>query len=74
MNITMDQTCREAHNGNLDLNASIHYIGNAFLTAVETSQEEADTPGLQIPITRMSREVIFVSSATPEEWTFILKD
>ena len=65
---------QEACNGNMDLNASVHHIGNAFLNAVETPQEEAATLVLQIPITRMSREVISVPSATQEEWKFLLKD
>ena len=70
----MDKASREAHNGNMDMKASVCHIGNAFLDAVETPHKEAATLVLQIPITRMSREVIFVPSATPEEWTFLLKD
>ena len=57
--ITMDQVCWEAHNGNMDLKASVGHIRNAFLNAVETPQE-AETLVLQIPITRMGREVIYV--------------
>ena len=58
----------------MDLKASVHHIGNAFLNAVETPQEEAATLVLQIPITRMSREVVFIPTSHPDERTFLLKD
>ena len=74
ISITMDQACKEAHSGNMDLKASVCHIGNAFLNAVETPQEEAATLVLQIPITRMSREVVFIPTSHPDERTFLLKD
>ena len=74
ISITMDQACKEAQSGNMDLKASVHHIGNAFLNAVETPQEEAATLVLQIPITRMSREVVFIPTSHPDERTFLLKD
>ena len=58
----------------MDLKASVHHIGNAFFNAVDTPQEETATLILQIPITRMSRKVIFVPLATPEKKIFLLKD
>ena len=70
MSITMDWVCRESCNVNMNLIASVCHIENAFLNDVETPEEEAETLVLQISITRMIREVIFVPSVTPEEWTF----
>ena len=73
MSITMDHACKEARNGNMDIKASVRHIGNAFLNAVETPQEEAACLVLQMPITRMSRQVIFLHTSPPDERTFLLK-
>ena len=74
ISIIMDQACKEACSGNMDLKASVCHIGNAFLNVVETPQEEAATLVLQIPITRMSRKVVFIPTSHPDERTFLLKD
>ena len=57
----------------MDIKASMRHIGNAFLNAVETPQEEAACLVLQMPITRMSRQVIFLHTSPPDERTFLLK-
>ena len=44
-----------------------------FLNAVETSQQEAACLLLQIPITSMSQEVVFIQTSLPDERTFLLK-
>ena len=49
-------------------------MGNAFLDGVETSAQEAACLVLQLPITRMSREVVFLHTSPPDERTFLLKD
>ena len=53
---------------------SVRHIGNAFHIAVETSQQEAACLVLQMPIMRMSHEVIFFPATHPDEWTYLLKD
>lgn len=73
MSITMERACKEARDGNMDIKASVRHIGNAFLNAVETPQEEAACLILQMPITRMSRQVIFLHTSPPDERTFLLK-
>ena len=73
MSAVMEKACREARNGNMDLKQSVRHMGNAFLNGVETSQEEAACLLLGMPITQMSREVVFINTAPIEERTFLLK-
>ena len=54
--------------------ASVRHMGNAFLNGVETSAQEAACLVLQLPLTRMSREVVFLPTSPPDERTFLLKD
>ena len=74
MSAIMDRACREARQGNMDIKASVRHMGNAFLNGVETSAQEAACLVLQLPITRMSREVVFHRTSPPDERTFLLKD
>ena len=74
MSVIMDKACKEAKSGNLDLKKSVRHIGNAFLNGVETSQQEAAFLVLQMPVTRMSRAVIFIPTAHPDDRTFLMKD
>ena len=60
MSAIMDRACTEARQGNMDIKASVRHMGNAFLNGVETSAQEAACLVLQLPITRMSRKVVFV--------------
>ena len=74
MSAIMDRACREARQGNVDIKASVRHMGNAFLNGVETSAQEAACLVLQLPITRMNREVVFLHTSPPDERTFLLKD
>ena len=74
MSAIMDRTCREARQGNVDIKASVRHMGNAFIIGVETSAQEAVCLVLQLPITGMSREVVFLHTSPPDEGTFLLKD
>ena len=64
----------EAKDVNMELKESVKHKANAFLKAVETSQQEAACLALQMPITRMSCEVIFIPTSHPDEWIYLLKD
>ena len=57
MSIQMEHACKEAKNGNMDLKQSVQHIGNVFMNAVETAQEEATFMLLQLIMTYMSRKV-----------------
>ena len=74
MSAIMDRAHREARQGNLDIKTSVRYKENAFLNGVETSAQEAVCLVLKIPITRLSREVVFLHTSPPDERTFLLKD
>ena len=50
MSIMMEHACEDAKHGNMDLKESVHHMGNVFLNAVETSQEEAAFLLLQLPV------------------------
>jgi hypothetical protein len=73
MSYLMDKACKEARQGSNDLKKQVRYIGNQFLHAVEVSAQEAAYLTLQLPLTRCSREVLFVHSSPPDERTFFLK-
>ena len=74
MGTIMDRACREARQGNMDNKASVRHMGNAFLSGVEIPAQEAACLVLQLPITRMSREVVFLHTSPPDERTLLLKD
>ena len=59
----MELASREARDGDMELKESVRHIGNAFLNAVETSQQQAACLVLQMPITRMLSN--FYSYFTP---------
>ena len=63
-----------ARQGNMDITASVTHMRNAFLNGVETSAQEAACLVLQLPITRMSREVFFLHTSPQDERTFLIKD
>ena len=49
-------------------------MNNALLNGVERSQEEVGCLVLQIPITRMSRQILFLQTAGADERNLLLKD
>ena len=70
MSAIMDRACREAREGNMDIKSSVRHVGNVFQNGVETSALEAACLDLKLPITRMSREAIFLHTSPPDERTF----
>ena len=70
----MDRAFREARQGNMDIKASVRHMRNAFLIGVQTLAQDAACLVLQLPITRMSGEVVFLHTFPPDERTFLLKD
>ena len=74
MSLQMENACNEARYNNMELKESVRHIGNVFLNGVETGQEEAAFLLLQIPMTFMTRECIFINTSPAEERTFLVKD
>ena len=58
----------------MDIKVSVRHLGNAFLNGVETSAQEAACLVLQLPITRMSRGIVFLHTSPPDERTFLPRD
>ena len=69
----MGKACKDANKGNMDLKQSVQHIGNVFLNAIETGQEEAAFLLLQAAMTFMSREPVFINTSPPSERTFLVK-
>ena len=73
MSLQMEHACSDAKKGNMDLKESVHHMGNVFLNAVETGQEEAAFLLLQLPMTYMSRDSVFINTSPKNERTFLVK-
>ena len=73
MSAQMEKACKDANKGNMDLKQSVQHIGYVFLNAVETGQEEAAFLLLQVAMTFMSRESVFINTSPPSERMFLVK-
>ena len=73
MSSQIDAAAKEARKGNLDLKKQVRHIGNVFSNCVEVSAQEAVYLSLQIPLTKSTRDVVFVNTSTSEERVFLLK-
>ena len=73
MSALLDRACKEARQGNMDLKRQVRHIGNQFLNSVEVSAQEAAYLVLQMPLTKGSRDVVFLSTSPPDERIQLLK-
>ena len=73
MSVQMEHACSDAKRGNMDLKESVRHMGNVFLNAVETGQEEAAFLLLQLPMFFMSRDSVFINLSPKDERTFLVK-
>ena len=73
MSVLISEACKEARHGNMDLRRQVRHIGKKFLNSVEVSAQEACYLLLQLPLTKSTRDVVFINTSTPEERTFLLK-
>ena len=73
MSALLDRACKEARQGNMDIKRQVRHIGNQFLNSVEVSAQEACYLVLQMPLTKASREVLFINTSPPDERVFLLK-
>ncbi|KAK3087854.1 hypothetical protein FSP39_011503 [Pinctada imbricata] len=73
MSALMDRACKEARSGNMDIKKQVRHIGNHFLNSVEVSAQEASYLVLQMPLTKSSRDVIFINTSPPHERVLLLK-
>ena len=73
MSVQLDAAAKEARKGNLDLKKQVRHIGNVFSNCVEVSAQEAVYLDLQIPLTKCTRDNVFINTSVPEERIFLLK-
>ena len=64
---------KEARQGNLDLKRQVRHIGNYFTNSVETCAQEAVYLTLQMPLTKATRQVVFINTSPENKRTFLLK-
>ena len=73
MSAQLDAAAKEARKGNLDLKKQVRHIGNVFSNCVEVSAQEAVYLDLQIPLTKCTRDIVFINNSTTAERVFLLK-
>ena len=74
MSAQLDAAAKEARKGNLDLKKQVRHIGNVFFSnCVEVSAQEAVYLDLQIPLTKCTRDIVFINTSTTAERVFLLK-
>ena len=71
MSAQLDAAAKEARKGNLDLKKQVRHIGNVFSNCVEVSA--AVYLDLQIPLTKCTRDIVFINTSTTAERVFLLK-
>ena len=74
MSALLDNACKEAKEGNMDIKQSVRHIGNIFLRSVEVCAQEAVYLILQMPLSKCTREVVFINTGPPKERIFLLKN
>ena len=67
------EACTEARKGNSSLKQQVRDIGSTFVNNVEISAQEAVYIGLQLPMRKASRQIIFINTSPPEERVELLK-
>lgn len=65
MSALLDAASKEARNENLNLKKHVRHIGNILSNCVEVSAQEAVYLVLQMPLTRSSRDVVFINTSIP---------
>jgi len=65
--------CKKAKLKNNTLKQQVCLIGNKFLNNVEISAQEAVYLLLQLPLKRLSRQIVFVNTNPENERVYLLK-
>merc|ERR1712226_1105011 len=73
MSSLMHAACKEARQGNLDIKRQVRHVGNIFSNSVEVSAQEAVYLVLQMPLTRCTRDVVFINTSSPGKRVQLLK-
>ena len=73
MNAQLEAATKEARKGNSDIKKQVRHIGNVFSNCVEVGAQEAVYLALQIPLTKGTREVVYINTCASKERVFLLK-
>lgn len=74
MSALLYAAAKEARNGNMDLKRQVRHIGNVFFNSVEVSAQEAVYLVLQMPLTKSTRDVVFINTLEPNKRIQLLKE
>ena len=73
MSAQLEAAAKEARNGNSDIKKQVRHIGNVFSNCVEVGAQEAVYLALQIPLTKGTREVVYVNTCASRDRVFLLR-
>ena len=73
MSAQLEAAAKEARKGNSDIKKQVRHIGNVFSNCVEVGAQEAVYLVLQIPLTKGTREVVYINTCASRERVFLLK-
>ena len=67
------EACTDARQGNAGIKQQVRDIGSKFVNNVEIGAQEAVYIVLQLPMRKVSRQIIFINTSLPEERVQLLK-
>ena len=73
MSSLLEAAAKEARKENSDIKKQVRHIGNVFSNSVEVGAQEAVYLALQIPLTKGTREVVYINTCASRERVFLLK-
>ncbi|XP_062567926.1 uncharacterized protein LOC134230168 [Saccostrea cucullata] len=73
MSDLLSRAAKEAREGNLDIKRQVRHIGNHFLNSVEVGAQEAAYLVLQMPMTKASRDVVFINTSPSDDRVILIK-
>ncbi|XP_062614811.1 uncharacterized protein LOC134276593 [Saccostrea cucullata] len=73
MSDLLNRAAKEAREGNLDIKRQVRHIGNHFLNSVEVGAQEAAYLVLQMPMTKASRDVVFINTSPSDDRVILIK-
>ena len=73
MSSLLEAAAKEARKGNSDIKQQVRHIGSVFSNSVEVGAQEATYLALQIPLTKGTREVVYINTCASRERVFLLK-
>ena len=73
MSAQLEAAEKEVRKENPDIKKQVRHIGNVFSNSVEVGAQEAVYLALQIPLTKGTREVVYINTCASREIVFLLK-